>query len=227
MIRTTLRRILGGAATAGPLAFTAAWVASTIATPRYDMRRDDISALAVVGAPHPWITITGKLLLAASILALAVGLAISLGGRDRAVGVGMLITAGLAIAVAAMAREDCNTGLAACTARQQAGLASWHHTLHGLASVLFFLTILAAPIILARPLRADPHWRALGTYSVVTTVTGLALLLAYVATPHAWTGLAQRIFVTVPVAWTAILGTRLAGPYPTTSANASASSSPT
>jgi hypothetical membrane protein len=227
MTRTTLRRILGGVAIAGPLAFTAAWVFSTIATPGYDMRRDDISALAVVGAPHPWITITGKLLLAASILALAVGLAITLAGRDRTFGVGLLITAGLAIAVAAIAREDCNTGLAACITRQRAGLVSWHHILHGLASVLLFLTILAAPIILARPLRADPHWRALATYSVVTTLTGLALLVAYVAAPHAWTGLAQRVFVTVPVAWTAVLGIQLARPHPTTSANASASSSPT
>jgi hypothetical protein len=81
-------------------------------------------------------------------------------------------------------------------------------TLHNYASALSFLTILAAPIILARPLRNNPHWRALATYSVLTTVTGLAFLLAYVAAPDTSTGLAQRLFVTVP-AWTIVLGKQL------------------
>jgi hypothetical membrane protein len=207
--RTTLRRVLGGAAAAGPLAFTTAWVVASASTPGYKASRDDLSALAVVGAPRPWITMTGEVLLAAGILALAIGLAITLAGRDITVGVGLLITTGLAIAVQAVAREDCDTGLAVCVAREQAGLVSWHHTLHGLASVLSFLTILAAPIILARPFRGNPHWRALATYSVVTTFVGLALLLADVAAPDAWTGLAQRIFVTVPVAWTVVIGTQL------------------
>jgi len=136
-------------------------------------------------------------------------LAITLTGREVPVAAGMLVLAGLGIAVSAIAREDCDTGLAACTAQEQAGLVSWHHVLHGVASVVALLAIVAAPIVLTRPLRGDPRSRALATYSVVTTLAGLVLLVGYVAAPAGWTGLAQRVFVTVPVAWTAVLGARL------------------
>jgi Protein of unknown function (DUF998) len=206
---TARRRVLGAIATWGSLAFTAAWVLSSLATPGYNAWHRDISALAATGAPLPWITMTGKLLLAAGLLSLAIGLAITFAGRGLVVAVGLLTTAGLAIAVAGLAREDCDTGVAACIARQRASLVSWHHTLHGLASVLFFLAILAAPGTLFRPLRGDRDWHALARYSVATTVVGLALLVVYLAAPSTWVGLAQRVFVTVPVAWAAVLGTHL------------------
>ncbi|MEV4513389.1 DUF998 domain-containing protein [Dactylosporangium sp. NPDC049525] len=209
MSRTALRRVLGAAAVAGPIAFTVAWVVASTSSPRHHPWRADISALAAADAPRPWIIVIGELLLAAGILALAAGLAIALAGRDLAVAVGMLTVAALAVAVQATAREDCDTGLADCAARQQAGLVSWHHSLHGQASALSFLTILAAPVILARPLRGNPRWHRLGTYSAVTAAVGLAILIAYVATPDGWTGLTQRLFVSIPATWTAVLGTQL------------------
>ena len=209
MSRTRLRRVLGGAASAGPVACAIAWVTAPLTWTGYNPWRQDLSTLSTLAAPWPWITVSGELLLSVGILGLATGLAITLAGRDVLVGVAMLVTTGLAIAAQAVAREDCDTGLAACAAREEAGLVSWHHSLHGYAAVLSFVTVLAAPIVLARPFRSQPAWHNLAAYSVGTTVAGLILLVAYVAVPDTWTGLAQRLFVTVPVAWTAVVGARL------------------
>lgn len=202
-----MRPVLGGLAVAGPAAFTTAWVAASASRPGSQPWRSDISALAALDAPHPWITMTGKLLLAAGILALATGLASVLPGRETAVGVGLLGVAALAIAIAALARQDCDPALAMCAARQRAGQLSWHHSLHDYASGGYFLASLATPLVLARPLRADPRRRPLAAYSVITTIAGLALFVGYLATPDQWAGLVQRVFLTTLVAWTAVLGT--------------------
>jgi hypothetical membrane protein len=204
--RRTVPGLLGGVAVAGPLACAAAWAFASLSTPGYHPMRGDLSALAAAGAPRPWITMTGELLLAAGILALAARLVGTLTGREAAAGIALLATTGVAVAVQALAREDCDTGLAGCVAREQAGAVSWHHQLHGLAAVLSFMTFLAAPAILAVPLRAAAHRQALATYSTLTTGAGLVLLVGYVAAPAGWNGLAQRVFVTVPVAWTVVLG---------------------
>jgi hypothetical membrane protein len=206
--RRTVQRVLGGAAVAGPLVCAAAWAFASLSTPGHHPMRADLSALAGAGAPRPWITMTGELLLAAGILALAAQLAATLTGREATAGIVLLATTGVAVAVQALAREDCDTGLAVCVAREQAGTVSWHHQLHGLVAVLSFMTFLAAPAILAVPLRAA-HRHALATYSTLTTIAGLVLLVGYVAAPAGWTGLAERVFVTVPVAWTVVIGTGL------------------
>jgi hypothetical membrane protein len=207
--RRTVQRVLGGVAVAGPLACAAAWAFASLSAPGYHPMRADLSALAAAGAPRPWITMTGELLLAAGILALAARLVGTLTGREAAAGIALLATTGVAVAVQALAREDCDTGLAVCMAREQAGTVSWHHQLHNLAAVLSFMTFLAAPAILAVPLRAAAHRHALATYSTLTTVAGVILLVGYVAAPAGWNGLAQRVFVAVPVAWTVVLGTGL------------------
>ncbi len=62
----------------------------------------------------------------------------------------------------ALAREDYDTGLAACIARQKAGVLSWHHNVHEYASVLAFMTSLAAPIILALAIPPRPAVAPLG-----------------------------------------------------------------
>lgn len=204
------RRLLGGLAVAGPLASTIAWPVASAAQDGYSPWREDLSALAAVDAEHPWITIAGDLLLGTGALALALGLVIALRGRDVVVGACLLATAGLAILVQAVAREDCSTQLAACAARVRAGDVSWHHTLHDTSSGLAFLTALATPLVLARPFREDRGWRHLATYSVVTAALGVLLLVGYVATiGGAWNGLVQRVFLTVPIVWIVVVGARL------------------
>jgi hypothetical membrane protein len=207
---TGRRRLLGAIAASGPLAFMVAWVIASALQSGYDPARDAESALAALGADHPWITITGELLLGAGTVALAAGLATTLPGRDVAVGSALLLTAGVAIVVQALAREDCVSQLASCAARERAGDVSWHHTLHGMASGLAFFALPGASLVLARPFRIHRHWHALAAYSVITAILGLLALVTFVGTADtSWGGLSEGVFITVLLAWIVVVGIRL------------------
>jgi hypothetical protein len=53
-------------------------------------------------------------------------------------------------------------------------------------------------------------WRDLRAYSITTGVVGLVLLvLLFSGVAASWTGLVQRVFVTLLLLWIAILGARL------------------
>lgn len=211
MTKEGQRRLLGTLAAVGPPVCALAWLIAPSMQPGYNPWREDLSTLAALDAAHPWITITGELLLAVAVLALARGLAISLTGPDVIVAVCLLVSGGLGILVQAVAREDCGTQVAACAARLHAGHASWHHTLHDATSALAFITVLAAPLVLGRPFRHHPHWCQLTNPCLITAALGVALLISYASTADgAWAGLTERIFLTVPLAWISLTGIRLA-----------------
>ncbi len=198
------QRLLGGVAAAGPLVFTVAWAIASTLQGDYSVIRDDESALAATDAAHPWITVAGDALLGIGTLALGIGLARSLSGRQAAVGCGLLLTAGLAIIVQAFAREDCQFG--SCIG----GAPSWHQTVHDLGAVVAFFALLGAAFVFWRVFRRDRYWQSLAVYSLVTAGAGLLLLIVSVATEEsAVGGLTQRIFLTVPLAWIVVVGLRL------------------
>jgi Protein of unknown function (DUF998) len=154
--------------------------------------------------------ITGFLLLGAGIVALAVGLAGAATGRAATVGSILLVLAGVGVIVAGLVREDCYSQLDACAARIDAGDVSWHHAAHDWVSLVVFLALVAAPLVLARAFRGDQSWRDLRAYSIVTGVVGLVLLVLLLSgVAESWAGVVQRVFVTVLLLWVAILGVRL------------------
>lgn len=214
MTRRTPHQTLGVLAAGSAVVFTAVWLAASATEPGYQPARDDLSSLETTTAHHPWIMIGGDLILAAGIAALAWAIRKTARCLDAEVTTWLLATTAAAITVQALAREDCNTAAAACIAREHAGTVTWHHHLHGPASVLGFLTILGAALVLARPLR-EIHQRGLAAYSIVTAAIGSIALLASIVTPPAYSGLAERAFITIPVAWVLILGLHLTRPTPT------------
>jgi hypothetical membrane protein len=205
------RLVLGWLAVMGPIAFTIAWIVAEVLQDGYSLRRDYISELAALDARHAWIMITGFLLLGAGTVALGVGLAGALEGRLARIGSILVALAGVGAIVAGLARNDCRSRLAACAARIDAGEVSWHSATHEVASLVIFLALVAAPLVLARAFSSDESWRDLRAYSIATGVVGLLLLVLVftgVAGPS-WTGVVQRVFVTVLLLWIAILGARL------------------
>ena len=203
--------MLGWLAVMGPVAFTIAWIVAAVLQDGYSVRRDYISELAALDARHPWIMIAGFLLLGAGTVALGIGLAGALEGRLARIGSILVALAGIGAIVAGLARNDCRSRLAACAARIDAGEVSWHSATHEVASSVIFLALVAAPLVLARAFSGDESWRDLRAYSITTGVVGLVLLVLVftgVAGP-AWTGVVQRVFVTVLLLWIAILGARL------------------
>jgi hypothetical membrane protein len=201
---------LGRFAMAGPIAFTIAWLVGGLVQDEYSLRQEDISALAALDAQHAWIMITGFVLLGLGTVALAAGLASTLRYPSAAIGSVLLTIAGIGLAVAGLARNDCSTELPACAARDDAGDVSWHHQVHDNVSLILFLALIAASLVLARAFGRDDRWRPLRTYSIVTGLLGFALLVLYViGSADTWNGLVQRIFVTVLFVWIALLGLRL------------------
>ena len=207
---TDPRLWLGRLAVAGPIAFTVAWLFAGLAQEEYSVRREDISALAALDAQHAWIMITGFLLLAAGTVALGVGLVMTLKGRRAVIGSILVMIAGIGLLVAGLARNDCSGELPACAERVDAGEVSWHSTVHDMVSLVLFLALIAAPLMLAGSFRGAEHWRDLRSYSVVTGVLGFVLLVSFViGAAGSWSGVLQRVFVSVLFLWIALLGLRL------------------
>ena len=208
---TGFRHLAGACAVAGPLVFSAAWLAAWTAQETYSPRREDISALAALDAQQPWIMISGSLALALGLTALGAGLLRTVaGGRAARAGALLVVLAGLGILVAGIARNDCSSELEACKARIDGGAVSWHHDLHDAVSGLVFLTLVVAQLVLARAFRRDPYWRRLRAYSIFSGSLTLALLVLFIAGPiDGWNGLIQRVFLAVPLVWITVLGIRL------------------
>jgi len=209
-METDPRLWLGRLAVAGPIAFTVAWLFAGLAQDEYSVRREDISALAALDAQHAWIMITGFLLLAAGTVALGVGLVMTLKGRRAVIGSSLVMIAGIGLLVAGLARNDCSGELPACAARVDAGEVSWHSTVHDMVSLVVFLALIAAPLVLAGSFRGAEHRRDLRSYSIVTGLLGFVLLVSFViGAAGSWSGVLQRVFVSVLFLWIALLGLRL------------------
>jgi hypothetical membrane protein len=195
---------------AGPIAFTIAWLLGGLVQDEYSVRQEDISALAALDAQHAWIMITGFVLLGVGTVALAAGLASTLRYPSAVIGSVLLMIAGIGLAVAGLARNDCSSELPACAARVDAGEVSWHHQVHDNVSLIIFLALIAAPLVFARAFGRDDRWRPLRSYSILTGLLGFALLVLYmIASAGTWNGLVQRVFVSVLFLWIAVLGFRL------------------
>jgi hypothetical membrane protein len=204
------RWVLGTCAFAGPVIFTAAWLVAWPLQDHYSPRREDISALAALDAQDPWIMMLGFMALAVGTIALGLGLMGAVPGRSGKAGSILVLLAGVGLGVAGLARNDCSSELAACKASEEAGNLSWHHQVHDLVSLVIFLALIAAPLVLARGFGQAREWRDLRTYSLLTGVLTLALLVLYgTGAIDRWNGIVQRIFVAVPWIWIAVLGLRL------------------
>jgi hypothetical membrane protein len=202
---------LGRIAVAGPVAFTVAWLAGGYAQHEYSVRREDVSALAALDAQNAWIMITGFVLLGVGTVALGAGLASALTGRSAVIGAVLLMIAGVSIVIAGLARNDCSSELTACANRVDAGQVSWHHSIHDTISLVIFLALVAAPLVLARAVRGDDRWRDLRVYSVITGIVTLVLLVLFISSAAgSWNGALERVFISVPFLWIAVMGFRLA-----------------
>lgn len=210
MMTVGSRVLLGWLAVMGAIALTIAWIVAGLAQDEYSPRRGYIEDLAALDAQHPWIMITGFVLVGVGTVALAVGLAGAVKGRSAAVGSILVAFAGIGFIVAGLARRDCYSQLDACADRYDAGDMSWHWQIHEWAGLVAVLALAVAPLVYARAFRGDESWRDLRAYSITTGVVGLVLLvLIFTNVPESWGGVLQRVLVTVLLLWVTTLAARL------------------
>jgi hypothetical membrane protein len=197
------RRALGWLCLAGvaaPLLFTAAWLAAGLARPGYDPRIDHISALSAVNAPQPWLMIAGFALAGLLLIAFAVAIhCLTAAGGRLSLGAAPIALAGLAMIVTGLIREDDP----AETAR---GLPSTlGNRLHDSASLLLILALLLAPPAVAWSLRQRAAWPGLIASAALTSALTLTLGLVYALGLVAWSGLTQRLLISMPLLWLMLL----------------------
>lgn len=205
--RSSSRPVAARSAVAGAAVFALATVVAGVLHPTYDPVREGISALAATTSPSAAVMIGGFIALAAGTI--SAGAALwrrlhrSVAGR---VGAALVLLAGVAMTVVAVARQDCSELIGACAAAEQAGTLSGHHVVHQLVSLAVFAALVTALFVLPRGLTRDP---ALARLAVPTRLAGLAalVLLAVLIGGAAGDvgGLVQRAFIALVFGWPVLL----------------------
>jgi hypothetical protein len=200
-------RVRAAAGIVGPVAFTTAWVASTLRQDGYAVAREQLSGLAAPDARDPWVMTTGFLTLGVSVALFASALEETLGGRRRAGPGAMLVRlAGLGVIAAGLLRRD----QMLLPPPEDAVPQSWVNDGHDLSSLVVYAALAAAPLVLARRLAADPAWRPLAVPTLATGLVNLVLLGLFASkVVEPWNGIVQRVAVTLPLTWMVVVATRL------------------
>jgi hypothetical protein len=202
-----LSRVAGLAGIAGPVLFTAGWLASSLrqAAPLAEVQ---LSGLAAADARDPQLMMAAFIVLGGCTIGLGAGLRRVAPGSA---GPWLVMLAGGATVAAGLFRRD----HLLLTGPGFTG-ESWHNQVHDVVSGVAYAAMLAAPLLLARRLRHDPRlrhepgWagisRAVAGLAVASAV-GLIVFASQVLAP--WNGLVQRAAVTLALAAEVVLAAGL------------------
>ena len=201
-----LGRLAAAGGIAGPVAFTAGWLAGSLrqAAP---MAQVQLSGLAAEDARDPQLMMAAFIVLGGCTTAFGVALR-SVTGPGSA-GPWLVMLAGGATVAAGVFRRD----HLLLTGPGFTG-ESWHNQVHDVVSGVAYAAMLCAPLLLARRLRREPGWacpsRVVAGLAVASTV-GLAVFASRVLEP--WNGAVQRASVTLALAAEVVLAAALLRSY--------------
>jgi hypothetical protein len=207
--RLTLDRLEALAGVAGPVAFTAAWLVNGFRQDGYPVAHEHISGLAAHDADHPHVMVAGFVGLGAGTITFAAALDRSLGGLRRGgLGPVLLALGGAAGIAAGFLRRD--TYLLNPPDRPDDYRQSWHNDGHDLAAGVIYSTSVLAPLVLAHRFRHDPAWSGLVPGAVASSIASVVLMGAFATdVDRAYNGVLQRVMVTVPQVFMALLALRV------------------
>jgi len=198
-----LSRLSAACGVAGPVLFTAAWVAGSLRQAGHSAAEVQLSGLAAEDARDPQIMVAGFVLLGAGTVVLGAGL-----GRlvaPRSAGPWLVLVAGAASVAAGLFRRDhmllAGPGFAG---------ESWHNQAHDVVSGVGYGAMLAAPLVLARRWRDDPDWAPVSRPVQVLALASAAALAVFasgIAGPC--NGVVQRIAVTLALAAEMLIAGRM------------------
>jgi Protein of unknown function (DUF998) len=202
------RSVIGALAVAGivgPILFTVAFVVQGLfRLEEYSPVAEVVSALEA--GPGGWVQQVNFVVFGLLTIAFAVGLHLGLRPtRWGVIGPSLLVLSGMALVWAAV-----------FPLREDAAGHTYDPGLHIVGGVTYFLSSAFGLIVVSRRLAADPRWRDLAGYALVTGIAAVALFVAmrvFVipedALLHAWAGLAQRTVLVVLFPCTVVLALRL------------------
>jgi hypothetical membrane protein len=112
--------------------------------------------------------------------------------RDSRAAPALLTVAGLMAYVSAAFHAD----------PENATTTSLHDEIHQIASLIAFLSLIAAMFVSSRRFRLDPRWQRLARPTLIWAICALAtLLLALALNNSSFFGLGQRIFIATWLTW--------------------------
>jgi len=194
---TTWFRIRAACGIAGPVAFTAAWVAATMRQRGYPLSALQLSGLAAPDARDPEIMIAGFVTLGVGTMAFASAAEEALGGAEHA-GWGPRLTgvAGAATIAVGLLRRDQLLVEPWSALRTE----SWHNHAHDLASVVAYVLMVTVPLVLARRFRDDPAWERYRCPAVAVALASAAVMAVFWSGGvPSWNAALQRVAVTLPL----------------------------
>jgi len=218
-------RASAAAGIAGPVAFTSAWIASSLRQTGYPAAEIQLSGLAAPDARDPWIMVAGFAVLGGCTVAFGAALHDALGhaagGRGRwrgGVGRGrwrggvgraprLIQGAGLLTIAVGLLRRD--------RMLLTPGSVSWHNHAHDVISAVIYADLVAAQVLLAARFGRDPgpgaeDWRRWRPWMLASGLaTGAALVVFAADTSAAGAGVLQRVAVTIPLVAIAAIAARL------------------
>jgi protein-S-isoprenylcysteine O-methyltransferase Ste14 len=188
---------------AGPVLFTAAWLASSLRQTGHSATEVQLSGLASDEARDPQIMVAGLVVL--GVCSTGFGIALRRALSPRSAGAWLVVVAGAAAVAAGVFRRDhlllVGPGF---------GGESWHNQVHDVASGVAYGAMLAAPLVLAPRFRRDPDWAVISR-PVLVLALGSAAALAVFASQvvEPWNGLVQRVAVTLALAAEGLTAVRM------------------
>lgn len=167
--------------------------------PGYSHARQYISELGERGAPHAALVGLAGFLPTGLLVCLFLGLAAGHFPRRPSTALGVGLLAGVGLAYIGAALFPCDPG---CPATGSAG-----QQIHNSLALLEYGGGAAGLIALARSFRADPAWRPLWAYSLLSgLVVALAPPLLSSPASAGWRGLTQRLAEVAIFGWIAVAG---------------------
>jgi hypothetical membrane protein len=195
----------------GAVLFVVVFLIDGATRPGYDPAYHPVSALSL--GERGWLQITNFVVSGLLMVAFAVGLRRALVRGPAAVWGPVLLSAfGFGLIGSGVFVMDPMRGYPPGTATD-GPTGSWHHAVHDNLGLLVFVSLPVACFVLARRFAVRPVRAMWLTYSLVTGVLGLVLLVVFgIAweTDHRSAGLIQRVLIAVDWAWVAMLSIRLA-----------------
>jgi len=194
--------LLGLCGVLSPVFLVVATTVGGALRPGYDPVANSISELYEIGAPNaPWLMVL-LTTYHALVIPLAIGIHCGLPRRQYGwIGPFFLGMAGLfGIPLGAYAR--CDPGCFGAT--------SFRGQLHGILVLVTVLLIFAAMVSIWLRTRSDPSWRSYARYTLGTAIAGIAfgtLMVPFIQGQYS--GLLERISVTIILQWYAMTGLRL------------------
>ena len=183
------------AGVAGPLVFTAAWIAASLRQTGHGALSVQLSDLAAPDARDPWIMIAGFLVLGGATVAFGQELASEVPRAAPR----LIQAAGLLAIAAGLLRRD--------RMALTSGPVSWHNEAHTIVSLALYADLVLAQLLLSRTL----PWRSWRPYLLASSVaTAVALAVFLPNTTSAAAGVLQRVAVTIPLITMTALAARLA-----------------